>query len=242
MSTHATMHALEYVADQVSMRTYVLAPCVGDYKFSAYQDDVKGWLKCDGRVLQQDAYPNLYTVIGTAFGSSGAGTFRLPNCMGRVPAAIGASTAGAHALGDVLGAETHTLTESEMPSHTHTGTTQSAGTHTHTGTTQSAGNHNHGGQTGTSSPAPWGQGIAALGGGNDVGEDNGAHSHSISSDGEHAHTFTSDSAGAHTHTFTTDATGGGAAHNNMQPTIYLGNVFIFAGNARLSALLPLQNP
>jgi len=35
--------------------------------------------------------------------------------------------------------------------------------------------------------------------------------------------------GSHTHTFTTDSTGGGLPHNNMQPTLFIGNVFIFSG-------------
>ena len=215
-SSLTAINAVEYVANQVSSKTIVLAPCVGDYKFSAFPDDVKGWLKCDGRLLQEGDYPALFSVIGTAFGSSGAGTFRLPNCSGRVPAAIGASVAGSHALGEVVGEETHVLTVPEMPSHAHTGTTNSAGT------------HNHGGSTGTSAPSSWAQGMAAMGGGNDVSEDAGAHSHTIASDG------------AHTHTFTTDSTGGDAAHNIMQPTIYLGNVFIFSGNERLAPLLPLR--
>ena len=36
-------------------------------------------------------------------------------------------------------------------------------------------------------------------------------------------------AGGHTHTFTTAPTGGSQAHNNMQPTLFIGNVFIFSG-------------
>lgn len=30
-------------------------------------------------------------------------------------------------------------------------------------------------------------------------------------------------------TYTTSSTGGGLAHNNMQPTLFIGNVFIFSG-------------
>jgi microcystin-dependent protein len=30
-------------------------------------------------------------------------------------------------------------------------------------------------------------------------------------------------------TYTTSSTGGGEAHNNMQPTLFIGNVFIFSG-------------
>jgi len=35
--------------------------------------------------------------------------------------------------------------------------------------------------------------------------------------------------GGHQHTFTTNSTGGGLAHNNMQPTLFIGNVFIYSG-------------
>jgi microcystin-dependent protein len=38
-----------------------------------------------------------------------------------------------------------------------------------------------------------------------------------------------DNGGTHTHTFTTDSTGGSDPHNNMQPTLFIGNVFIFSG-------------
>ena len=46
-----------------------------------------------------------------------------------------------------------------------------------------------------------------------------------------AHTTTpvQDNAGTHTHTFTTASTGGSDPHNNMQPTLFIGNVFIFSG-------------
>lgn len=58
---------------------------------------------------------------------------------------------------------------------------------------------------------------------------------SINNNGSHTHTFTSNSNttsvsvnnnGAHTHTFITNNTGGGGSHNNMQPTLFCGNVFI----------------
>jgi microcystin-dependent protein len=45
----------------------------------------------------------------------------------------------------------------------------------------------------------------------------------------HTTTDVQDNAGTHTHTFTTNNTGGGLPHNNMQPTLFIGNVFIFSG-------------
>jgi microcystin-dependent protein len=198
---------VDILRNRVNYNAFYTVPHVGDYKFSARTDDFHGWLKCDGRTVNISDYQGLYEVIGTSFGNNGAGTFKLPRGQGRVPGAIG-STGNVgdsnHPLGDRLGAETHVLQESEMPSHTHTGTTSTNGSHNHGGATGSVG--------GTGA-----QGIAALGGGNDVAEDGGSHSHSISNDG------------AHNHTFTTAETGGDQPHNNMQPTIYLGNMYIFAG-------------
>lgn len=47
------------------------------------------------------------------------------------------------------------------------------------------------------------------------------HVHTFTTDagGTHAHTFTTDLGGAHVHTFTSNITGGGGAHNNLDPFI-----------------------
>lgn len=193
---------VEHIIYNNSVTTYYTIPHVGDYKFSARNSDFHGWMLCDGRVLNVDEYPVLNEIIGTSFGDDGEGTFSLPDLRARVPAGISST----RPLGRDFGSETHTLITNEMPSHTHTGTTTTNGDHFHTGTTDGAG--------GVGS-----QGIAALNGGNQVGEDEGTHNH----------TFTTNTTGAHNHTFTTNSTGGGQAHNNMQPTLYIGNLFIFAG-------------
>jgi microcystin-dependent protein len=36
-------------------------------------------------------------------------------------------------------------------------------------------------------------------------------------------------AGGHSHAFTTNSTGSNVAHQNMQPTLFGGSVFIFTG-------------
>ena len=73
-----------------------------------------GWLLCDGSAVSTTTYSNLYSVIGTTYGGSGS-NFNLPDLRGRVP--IGASPS--HLLASSGGAETHSLTEGEMPEHNH---------------------------------------------------------------------------------------------------------------------------
>ncbi len=211
---HEVAHNVNRLAQAHNFLTYYSIPHVGDYKFSARNDDFHGWMLCDGRTLNVDEYPTLNDIIGDSFGDDGEGTFNLPDLRTRVPAGISST----RPLGREFGSETHTLITAEMPSHTHTGETASNGNHNHTGTTDGAG--------GVGS-----QGIAALNGGNQVGEDEGTHNH----------TFTTSTTGAHTHTFTTNSTGGDQAHNNMQPTLYIGNLFIFAG-IRDHVVDPISEP
>lgn len=196
---------------------------MGDTKFSATSYDHQGWLKCDGRALSVADYNLLFQVIGYAFtGSPGGTTFNLPNAQGRVPAAIGTSGGATWELGDLSGAETHTLTINQMPAHKHgsvdvsgntngNGNTTTNGAHTHTGTTDAAGY--------AASNVSVQQPVT----GTNVADDTGSHTH----------TFTTNSAGDHNHTM--GSTGGGAAHNNIQPTIWMGNLYMFCGLFKVGA-------
>lgn len=79
------------------------------------------WLECNGEAVSRTTYAVLFASISTAFGAGdGSTTFNLPDLQGRAP--IGAGTGSgltARTLGTKLGEETHTLTESQMPSHRH---------------------------------------------------------------------------------------------------------------------------
>ena len=186
---------------------------VGDYKWSAHNADFLGWMLCDGRTLDRITYNQLYAIIGTSFGSTSSTNFKLPDCRGKVAGATGQGLGLTNrAIGETAGAETQTLAVENLPSHSHTGTTQSSGTHSHT-------TNANGGQGGL--------GLAIADGTKTV-------INTDESNGElnvwtlpRALTINQD--GAHTHEFTTNATGGGGAFNIMQPTIFLGNVFIYSG-------------
>ena len=92
------------------------------------------WLLCDGSSLLRTDYPELFTVIGTTWGSADATHFNLPDLRGRTLVGSGTGTGGgaagtglptggsaltARALGQWLGEETHVLSIAEMPSHAH---------------------------------------------------------------------------------------------------------------------------
>lgn len=82
-----------------------------------------GWLLQDGTVYDIADFPALFAVIGATFGGDGVTTFAVPDMRGRVPVGVddgaGRVTGGAATLGGTQGAETHTLTQTEMPAHSH---------------------------------------------------------------------------------------------------------------------------
>jgi microcystin-dependent protein len=182
---------------------------IGDMKHSARISDFCGWLLCDGRSVDRVMYHELYELIGTRFGSTSATTFNIPDCRGRILGSVNSS----HAAGSTVGAETHTLTVPELASHTHDGTTATSGEHTHA--------HN----------APGGQNNTGL----TIANGAGTAINSDSSQGELnvftlPRELTINNNGSHTHTFTSNSTGTNQPFNIMQPTIYVGNVFIYYGH------------
>lgn len=134
------------------------------------------WAVADGSLRSRVTDASLFAIIGTTYGvGDGTTTFALPDLRGRVPVGKNAGTFGT--LGATGGAETHTLTEAQMPSHTHTGTTSVTGNHTHGGINNS-----------TSSDGSTD---------GNVRRDGGANYNIIGfGAGDHAHTFTTNTAGS----------------------------------------------
>ena len=188
-------------------------PTVGDTKLSLVSVDHNGWLICDGRTLNRADYYYLFQVIGTTYGSTASTTFNLPNPAGRVLGVIG-SGAGltTRAAGSNVGEETHILSIAEMPTHNHPGSSNVASI---TGVYDSG--HTHG-YVRT----------------NDTNHDNAT---SLTNSANNRGTFnsTTDSSTAnlvdptHTHQLVMSNQGGSNAHNNMQPTLFVGNMFLYSG-------------
>lgn len=87
-----------------------------------------GHLLCNGSAVSRSTYSALFGVIGTTYGvGDGTTTFNVPNLKGRVPVGLDSAQIEFDALGEAGGAKTHTLAATEMPSHTHT---QNAHSHT----------------------------------------------------------------------------------------------------------------
>ena len=108
-----------------------------------------GYLLCNGAAVSRTTYDALFDIIGTAYGvGDGSTTFNLPDMRAAVPAGYKAADANFGTLGATVGAATHAVSSSEMPSHTHTGPAHvhTGPSHTHTGPSHvhSGPAHSHG--------------------------------------------------------------------------------------------------
>lgn len=96
-------------------------PYIGEITIFAGNFAPSGNAFCAGQLLQIAENDALYSLLGTTYGGDGQTTFGLPDMRGRVPTGIGQGAGLSNVqLGQLAGAETHTLTTNEMPSHTHT--------------------------------------------------------------------------------------------------------------------------
>lgn len=107
-----------------------------------------GWLLCDGTPAVRSIYAALFAVIGTTYGvGNGSTTFDLPNMKGRVPVGFDSTQTEFNALNSPGGEKAHLLITAEMPSHTHVqdshNHTQNSHNHTQNAHTHVQNSHVH---------------------------------------------------------------------------------------------------
>lgn len=97
-------------------------PFIGQIIMFAGNFAPRGWAFCNGQLLAISDHLDLFAVLGTTYGGDGRTTFALPDLRGRV-AMNGGSGPGLtlRNLGEKGGAETHVLSEAQLPAHGHTG-------------------------------------------------------------------------------------------------------------------------
>jgi microcystin-dependent protein len=95
-------------------------PFVAEIRIFPFNFAPRGWAWCDGQLLPLSQNTALFSLLGTTYGGNGKSNFALPNMQGNAPMHPGQGPGlSLHDLGEMSGAETVTLLESEMPNHTH---------------------------------------------------------------------------------------------------------------------------
>ena len=90
-------------------------PFVAEIRMFAGNFAPRGWMFCEGQLLQISQNDMLFSLLGTVYGGDGQTTFGLPDLRGRSPVHRGSSIS----LGQMGGEESHSVNQAEMPSHDH---------------------------------------------------------------------------------------------------------------------------
>lgn len=95
-------------------------PFVAEIRIFPFNFAPKGWAWCNGQLMPLSQNTALFSLLGTTYGGNGKSNFALPDLMGRAPMHPGQGPGlSLHDLGEMGGATTVTLLQSEIPAHTH---------------------------------------------------------------------------------------------------------------------------
>lgn len=93
---------------------------IGEVRMFAGNFEPRNWAYCNGQLLPISQNTALFSILGTTYGGDGQTNFALPNLSGRFPLGAGQGPGLSYrVLGEAGGAESVTLTTSQMPAHTH---------------------------------------------------------------------------------------------------------------------------
>lgn len=93
---------------------------IGEIRMFAGNFAPRNWALCDGQLLSIAQHTALFSILGTVYGGDGRTTFALPDLRGRVAIHPGNGPGlSSYRLGQTGGAETNTMTISQMPQHNH---------------------------------------------------------------------------------------------------------------------------
>ncbi|HYW07282.1 MAG TPA: tail fiber protein [Longimicrobium sp.] len=90
-------------------------PFLSEIRVMSFNFAPKGWALCNGQLLPINQNQALFSLLGTTYGGDGRVNFALPNLQGKTPIHAGSG----FSLGQTGGAQAHTLTIGEFPTHTH---------------------------------------------------------------------------------------------------------------------------
>src|ERR1700744_6437793 len=95
-------------------------PFVAEIRIFPFNFAPTGWAFCDGQILPLSQNTALFSLLGTTYGGDGKSNFALPDMQGRAPMQQGDGPGLSNRfLGEIGGAESGTLLQSEIPVHTH---------------------------------------------------------------------------------------------------------------------------
>lgn len=97
-----------------------MEPFLGQIQAFGFNFAPRGWAKCEGQLISIAQNTALFSLLGTLYGGDGRTTFALPDLRGRMPMHEGRGPGlTVRTLGEKGGAESHTLTTAQIPSHSH---------------------------------------------------------------------------------------------------------------------------
>lgn len=95
-------------------------PFIGEVQIFGFNFAPRSWAFCNGAVLSIAQNTALFSLLGTTYGGNGQTTFALPNVSGFAACHAGQGPGlMPRVLGQTFGADTVTLTQSQMPLHNH---------------------------------------------------------------------------------------------------------------------------